>query len=176
MADTQAPVTAPATQPTPKEIDALIAEYAAAQGIALEMGAMAKEASDTAGGIKVRLTAMVETWGGRHTAKSKRLAGLHNTATTTTATRVSVDDAAVEAMRTFLSTTEQPELAEQFFVSHTSYSLVAGPDEKLKSLTMGGRLRAKIRSLLKNCFEIKTNTPSLKIEMAELKTARFRCV
>ncbi len=161
----------PPKAPTPKQVDELIAEFAAAQSNARMMAAVAATAADTAGDIKVRLTAMVEQWGGRHTEKSKRLTGLHNTATTTTATKVSIDDAAVEKLRGYLSTTEMPELAEQFFVAHTSYSLVSGPDEKLKSLTMGARLRTKLTGMIKSCFSIKTNTPSLKVELAELKPA-----
>jgi hypothetical protein len=162
---------APPLAPTPKQIDALIAEYAAAQNKAAALGAVAKLSSDAAGEIKVRLTAMVEQWGGRHTEKSKRLAGLHNTATTTTATRVSIDDGAVETFRAYLGTTEMPELAGQFFVAHTSYSLVSGPDEKLKTLTMGARLRTKITGLLKGCFQIKTNAPSLKVECTDQQKA-----
>lgn len=157
------------TAPTPKQIDRLIAEYAAAQSEAAGHAAVAKTSSEAAGEIKLRLTAIVEKFGSRHTEKSKRLAGLHNTATTTTATRVTIDDAAVEKLRGYLATTESPELVEEFFVPHTSYSLVSGPDEKLKSLTMGARLRTKITGLLKNCFEIKTQNPSLKVELAELK-------
>jgi hypothetical protein len=158
-------------QPTPKQVDALIAEYAAAQSKAAELGAVAKLSSDAAGEIKVRLTVMVERWGGRHTEKSRRLTGLHNTATTTTATRVSIDDAAVETLRRYLGTTETPELAGEFFVAHTSYSLVSGPDEKLKTLTMGARLRTKITGMLKGCFQIKTNAPSLKVDCVEPATA-----
>jgi len=155
--------------PTPKAIDQLIAEYALAQSEAVAMGAVAKLKSDAAGEIKIRLTAMVERWGGRHTEKSKRLTGLQNTATTTTATRVSIDDAAVEKLRFYLGTTETPELAEEFFSAHTSYSLVSGPTEKLATLTMGARLRGKISGMLKCCFDIKTSTPSLKVDVAELK-------
>ena len=160
------------TAPTAKQIDALIAKYSAAQTSADALAATARISGAAAGEIKVELTAMVEKWGGRHTEKSKRLAGLHNFATTTTATRVSIDDAAVEKLRGYLSTSETPELAQEFFAAHTSYSLVSGPDEKLKSLTMGARLRTKITSMLKGCFQIKTFAPSLKVELAELKALR----
>jgi hypothetical protein len=163
--------TAPETAPTPKQIDELIAEYAAAQNEAAALGAAAKLLSDKAGEIKASLTATVERWGARHTEKSKRLAGLRHLAQTTTATRVSIDDAAVEKLRAYLGTTETPELAQEFFVAHTSYSLVSGPGDKLKTLTMGTRLRTKITGMLKGCFTIKTSAPSLKVELAELKPA-----
>src|ERR1039457_4211637 len=87
----------PAIAPTPKQVDALIAEYAAAQSEAAALGATAKIFSDKAGEIKIRLTAMVEQWGERHTEKSRRLAGLNgNTATTTTATPTVIVPAAVD--------------------------------------------------------------------------------
>jgi hypothetical protein len=155
--------------PTAKQIDALIAKYDAAQSDAARSQAVTNEFSTAAGEIKVELTAMVEKWGGRHTEKSKRLTGLHNFATTTTATRVSIVAAAVEKLRGYLGTTERPELAEEFFEEHTTYSLVSGPAEKLKSLTMGARLRTKITLMLGACFEIKTFSPSLKVELADLK-------
>lgn len=150
--------------PTPKQIDALIDEFAKAQSVAMATAAIAKTDSAAAGEIKVRLTAMVEAHGFRHTEKSKRLIGLHNTATTTTATRVSVDDGAVEELRTYLGKQDIPQLSERFFVAHTTYSLVSGPQDVLKTLSLGKRIHEKISSLLGLCFQIKTNTPSLKIE------------
>jgi hypothetical protein len=157
--------------PTPKEIDKRIAEYSAAAAEAAALYEVADKSGAAALVFKAGLTALVEKWGGRHTEKSKRLQGLHHKATTTTGTLVSIDAAAVEKLRVYLGTTETPELAGEFFTAHTSYNLVKGPDKKLESLTMGARLRTKIKAMLKGCFEIKTKTASLTIEMAELKPA-----
>jgi hypothetical protein len=164
-----APEIEPETRPTPQQIDQLIAKYAEAQAEAASYSATAKIAGDAAGEIKIRLTAMTEKWGGRHTEKSKRLAGLHNTATTTTGTLVSVVADKVEKLRVYLGTTKTPELAGEFFVEHTTYSLLKGPGEKLKTLVMGTRLRTKITGMIAACFDIKTKTPSLKVELAELE-------
>ena len=155
------------TAPTPKEIDALIREFAAAQSEAAALGATAKVLNEKAGEIKVRLTAMVEQFGVRHTEKSKRLAGEHNTATTTTATRVAIDDEAVERFRAYLGKSELPELSGKFFREVISYSIVAAPAEVLKTLTLGARIRTKITALLGLCFQIKTNNPSLKVDVVE---------
>jgi len=163
--------TAPEARPTPKQIDELIAKFAQAQSIDVAAAAGLKTMTDATSVMKTELTAMVEKWGGRHTEKSKRLTGLHNFATTTKATRVSIDDEAVEKLRGYLGTSKRPELAGEFFMAHTSYSLVSGPDEKLKTLTMGARLRTKITAMLQGCFKINTNAPSLKVELAELKPA-----
>jgi hypothetical protein len=159
------------TAPTPKQVDKLIAEYATALAIAVAQAEAALVFTDAAAELKVSLTAMVERWGGRHTEKSKRLAGLHNTATTTTATTVSIVAAAVGKLREYLGTSATPELAEEFFEAQTTYSLISGPTEKLKTLPMPARLRTKITRMLGACFEIKTKNPSLKVELAELKPA-----
>jgi hypothetical protein len=155
---------APAKAPTRAQVDALVNEYAKAHSEAMAVGTAAKVAQGLADEVKGRLVTMVETYGFRHTEKSKRLAGTHNTATTTTATRVCIDDEAVETFRTYLGDRELTELAGRFFVAHTSYSLVEGPAEVLKTLSLGKRIREKIASLLGLCFKIKTNAPSLKIE------------
>jgi hypothetical protein len=153
--------------PSAKEVDKLVEEFAAAQLVASTAGEAFRAANELAGEVKARLVAMVEAHGFRHTEKSKRLAGLHTTATTTTATRVSIDDAAVEHFRGYLAACEFPELAKQFFVAHTSYSLVQGPGEVLKGLELAKRVRTKIAALVGLCFQVKTNAPSLKIDVAE---------
>lgn len=128
------------------------------------LAAVARLKSDAADVIKGELVAMVETFGARHTEKSKRLKGLHNTATTTTATRVSIDPTAVETFRAWLDTRELAEISGRFFVEQVTYSLVEGPQEVLKTLSLAKRIRTQVESLLGRCFQIKTNAPSLKIE------------
>jgi hypothetical protein len=150
--------------PTPAQVDALVSRYAEAKQEADALAAVAKLKNEAAGEIKAELVAMVETFGARHTEKSKRLAGEHNTATTTTATRVSVDDKAVEELRGYLLKQEMVEICGRFFVAHTTYSLVEGPQEVLKTLSLAKRIRDKVASLLGLCFRISTNAPSLKIE------------
>jgi hypothetical protein len=157
--------------PTPGQIDELIAKYSAARSDAEALYTVADVSGAASLEIKVRLTALVEKWGSQYTEKSKRVIGLHHKATTTTGTRVSIVDEAVEKLRAYLGTTKTPGLASEFFREHTSYSLVKGPTEKLATLTMGARLRAKITLMLGCCFKIDTNAPSLKIELAELKPA-----
>lgn len=153
--------------PTKKKIDELVNEYAKAQNEATAAKTAASVAAGLADAVKVRLVAMVETFGVRHTEKSKRLYGLHNFATTTTGTRTSIDDEAVETLRTYLQKEDLLEISGRFFVAHTTYSLVDGPQEVLKTLSLGTRIRNKISSLLGQCFQIKTNAPSLKVETVE---------
>lgn len=154
--------------PTPEEIDTLIANYAEAQGEAMAIGAVAKLKLDAAGVLKAQLTATVEQWGARYTEKSKRLAGAHHTATTTTGTRIAIDPAAVAQFKDYLDSAELPDVVERFFLAHTSYSLVDGPTEVLRTLDLGKRIRAKIAALVGLCFQVKTNAPSLKVDVAEL--------
>ena len=157
--------------PTPRQIDALIAKYSDARTRDDALDATARILGAAAGEIKVELTAMVEKWGGRHTDKSKRLEGIHNTATTTTGTLTWIDAAAVEKLRLYLGKTETPTLAKEFFEEHTTYNMVKGPAGKLKTLTMGARLRTKLTAMIGLCFKIYTKAPSLKVELAELKPA-----
>jgi hypothetical protein len=175
--------------PTPKQIDALILEHAAAQadlqsggaikklpgesaadlGVRLkaweaEAGGIRKAALIVAEDVKGRLLAMVAAHGLKHTEKSVRLSGEHNRATVTTGTRSEVQPGAVDNLKAYLDKSEIPELAGRFFIEHISYSMVAGPSEVLKTLTLGARIRTRMTSLIALCFENKTNSPSLKIE------------
>jgi hypothetical protein len=154
----------PSSAPTPQQIDALIERFATAKREADSLLAVARLKSEASDTIKAELVAMVETYGARHTEKSKRLKGAHNTATTTKATRVSIDPAAVETFRAWLQERELAEISGRFFVEQVTYSLVEGPQEVLKTLSLAKRIREKVESLLGLCFKINTNAPSLKIE------------
>lgn len=156
--------------PTKKKIDDLINEFAQAQNQATAAKTAATVAAGLADEVKGRLVTMVETFGVRHTEKSKRLYGVHNIATTMTGVRTTVDDEAVEELRTYLSQEQLRELSGRFFVAHTSYSLVEGPQDVLKTLSLSTRMRNRISSLLGLCFKIKTNAPSLKIETVDPET------
>lgn len=152
-------------RPAPRWIDALIAEYAELQAVALEASTVAKAKAASADQIKARLVTLVETFGDQHTEKSKRLKGVRHSATTTTATRVSVDDTAVDTFRQYLAQSAQPELAPMFFTERTTYQLVGSPDKVLAGLSIGGRIRTKIVSLLQACFQVRTSAPSLKVDV-----------
>jgi hypothetical protein len=166
MTTTAQPVPAEfATAPTPKEIDALVRDYAEAQAAVQAAARVMKTASVAQDQIKARLTLLVESFGLRHTEKSKRLTGLHNFATTTTGTRVSIDQTAVTSFKTYLDSSQRPELVDRFFSAHTSYSLVEGPADVLRTLDLGKRATTRIASLVGLCFKILTNAPSLKIDL-----------
>lgn len=156
--------------PSKKKIDKLVNEYAEA----LRDATAAKTAAKIAAGIaemkETELTGIVQAFGVRHTEKSKRLYGLHSFAMTTTGTRTTIDDDAVETFRTYLEKKELIELSGRFFVAQTTYSLVEGPQEVLKTLDLATKIRDKISSLLGLCFKIKTNEPSLKIEIVQPET------
>lgn len=155
--------------PTRAQVDALVNEYARVQGDATAASTAAKVAQGIADEVKERLVVMVESFGYRHTEKSKRLAGLHTQATTTTGVRTTIDDEAVETFRRYLEKKELSEIAGRFFVEHVSYSLVQGPQEVLQTLSLATKIRDKVTSLLGLCFKIKTNAPSLKIVTAVME-------
>jgi hypothetical protein len=150
--------------PTPTEIDALVREYTASAAAVAFASGMLSTANKAQGEIKLRLIALVENWGFRHTEKSKRLLGAHSTATTTTGTFLSVDAAAVNAFKAYLDSSKMPNLSTRFFSAHTSYSLVDGPVDVLRTLDLGKRVATKIASMVGLCFKISTKAPSLKVE------------
>jgi hypothetical protein len=150
--------------PTPAEIDALVREYAAAAAAVAFATGMLGTANKAQAEIKARLIALVESFGFRHTEKSKRLLGAHSTATVTIGTRISVDSEAVTTFKAYLDSSDMPNLSERFFSQHISYSLVDGPADVLRTLDLGKRVAKKIASMVGLCFKVSTNAPSLKVE------------
>jgi hypothetical protein len=157
------------TVPTPKEIDELIAECAAARKKAVAEKAVAKLSSEAADVIEARLTAMVEQWGVRHTEKSKRLTGLNgNTATTTTATPTVIVPEAVDKFLIFLRAKSMARLLGHFFKRQVVYSMVAAPAEVLRGLKLSDTIRETLTPMVAMCFEVKKNAPGLKVDYTEL--------
>jgi hypothetical protein len=150
--------------PTPAQIDALVREYSASAAAVAFATGMLGTANKAQSEIKARLIVMVEGFGFRHTEKSKRLLGAHSIATTTTGTLLSVDAAAVNTLKAYLDSSDVPQLTERFFSAHTSYSLVDGPADVLRTLDLGKRMATKIASLVGLCFKVTTKAPSLKVE------------
>jgi hypothetical protein len=156
--------------PTPAQIDALIGEYAEAQQAAIAMKTAQQVAQEAADRIKVRLVEWVETFGRKHTEKSKRLDGIHNKATTTTAVTTTTDPQAIDTLHQYLEKQELVELEGALFQKHVTYTLVASPREVLAKVSLAGRIRAKLTALVDHCFRTTTKAPSLKIEVAEIST------
>lgn len=155
---------AAAAVPKPKEIDALVFEFEAAQKEAAAARAIASVAGSRESEIKGRLIAMVESFGFRHTEKSKRLQGLRTIATTTVRSSFVVDQAKVGEFKTYLDSSQDPELIDRFFSKNISYSLVDSPTEVLKKLSLGARAMKKISEMLGLCTRITMSAPSLKID------------
>jgi hypothetical protein len=177
------------TPPTHKQIDALILEYAAASADFQSSGNVKRLAGESAAelgvrlaawddandstqaaaqlvvlDVKARLVAMVAAHGARHAEKSMRLSGDHNQATVTRGTQAEIQPDGVAELKAYLDKIKIPDITKMFFTERISYSLVAGPAEVLKTLTLGSRTRIKMTALVASCFKIKSNAPALKIE------------
>lgn len=151
--------------PTPAEIDSLAREYASTSAAVAFATGMLGTANRAHSETKVRFIAMVEAFGFRHTEKSKRLLGAHSIATTTTGTLLTVNGTAVTTFKEYLDTCgHTPALTDRFFQAHTSYSLVDGPADVLRTLDLPKRIATKIASLVGLCFNVTTKAPSLKVE------------
>lgn len=154
--------------PTPQQVDELIAECAAARKTAAAEKAVAKLSSAAADAIDDKLTAMVEQWGGRHTEKSKRLAGLDgNTATTTTATPTVIVPEAVDKLFVFLKVKAMARYLGHFFHRQITYSIVAAPAEVLEKLKLSDTIRETLTPLVAMCFKVTKNAPGLKVNYTE---------
>jgi hypothetical protein len=150
--------------PTPAQIDAAVREYAASAAAVAFATGMLDTANKAQREIKARLISMCESFGFRHTEKSKRLLGAHSIVTTTIGTMLSVNGTAVTELKNYLDASDVPQLTERFFSAHTSYSLVDGPADVLRTLDLGKRMATKIASLVGLCWNVTTKAPSLKVE------------
>lgn len=150
--------------PTPQQVDALVKKYHDAMATAATSAAAAAVDSKAVDEVKGQLLELVQSHGFRHTEKSKRIAGLHGWAQATTGTRITVDTEAVDKFHAYLNKINLPGISGRFFIAETTYRLVDGPSEVLKTLDLGTRIHNKVASLIALCFKVKTNAPSLKVE------------
>lgn len=154
-----------AVKPPAEEIDALILKFGILDAVATGIAARAKNARADADAVKPEVIALVDLWGGKHTEKSKRLAGDHNTATVTRGTRTDSVPEKIDELKACLDKSGVPQLTERFFQEHVTYSLVNGPGEVLKTLELKKKFREKLQAMLNACFKINPNNPSLKVEV-----------
>jgi hypothetical protein len=150
----------PISQPTPEWIDRIITEYLRAQE-------RVREAETIADNWKKSLTSLVDHHGHvpPHAEQSKRLAGRHNVATLTRGTTVSVNEPSVTQFLAYLSEQGYADLFPRFFAAQTKHVLVEGARDVLKTLKLARRVEEKIASLFGKAFDVKSKSPSLKVEL-----------
>jgi hypothetical protein len=149
-----------AMPPSPEEIDGLVADYEYAQKIATG----AKEDLDAA---KERLIFFADNFGHRpaHAEQSIRLSGRHNTVTVTRGTTVTVNDRAVDDLQVFLSHNSLMSILPRLFGRQTKWVLIDGARDVLKTVSLPQRFENKLLSLFGRCIDVKTKSPSVKIEV-----------
>ncbi|MFP5268477.1 MAG: hypothetical protein ACLGQU_14080 [Acidobacteriota bacterium] len=152
--------------PAPRQIDALIEEYAALQSSLLQQRDVQRSLQEKCDERKAKLLEWIEAYGVHHTGKSCRLHGLHHSAVATTATLVQVDEAACDAFRGYLEKTLPEGAAERFFTRQVSYHIVKGPDEVLRTLELPARIRNRVSELVRACFRVTAKAPSLRVDLA----------
>jgi hypothetical protein len=133
-------------KPTPAAIDAKILAYDDAKKQTELAQVAAKAKAEMSDGLKAALTQLVESFGSRHTDKSKRLQGLLHSATSTTGTMTTVDDSAVENLRSRLKALG---LDASFFSERVTYQLVQAPREVLAGLDVPKKIREELAGF--NC-------------------------
>lgn len=158
-------------QPKPQAIDDLIFRYSVLKTAVDAASVVKTKAEADMGVLKAEVIALVQSFGAKHAEKSKRLKGLRNTATITTGTKTTLLDAFVEKFRQYLLKLATPDVYKMFFTAITTYQLVASPAEVLKSLNVPAKVRTRLKVLLAQCFEVTSNAPSLKVDVAETANA-----
>jgi len=148
------------TPPTLDQIDEAIALYE----VAKVNQKAAKKVVDDAEEAVVK---MVDSFGHspEKAERSKRLEGRRNVATVTRGTTISIDETSVLGLRSYLFDQKLEGLFPLFFAPETSHKLVAGAKDVLKKFKLQERVEQKIASLFGRTFDVKTNSPSLKVQV-----------
>ena len=151
-----------ALPPTPDEIDAEISFYNNAQECL-------KAAQKTADDYKARLVFLADAFGKTpaHAEQSIRLAGRRNTVTVTRGTTVTVNEPAVHDLELYIygNLGVKSGIFQQLFATTTKHTLVEGARELLKKLSLPRRTEEKVLSLFGRCIDLKSKSPSVKVEI-----------
>jgi hypothetical protein len=162
--------TAPATPaeqpklPTPQAIDAMCMAVDTAAAAADKAAAELKDA-------KAPLLTLVRLYGSvpETAPRTKRLLGTLYVADSTVNTKTEIVDASVAALRTKLKDHRKSALFAQLFESVESFALQKNAAELLK-IGIGGlpeSQQTEILTLYAQCFNAKTNAPSLSVDLIE---------
>jgi hypothetical protein len=125
---------------------------------------------------KALLLNLIETYGyvPPNAEKSRRLDGVEMVATMTVGSSVEVKSDPVTKLQLRLSHFKKPRVFKQLFSKTIKYSLVkdASTSLKLAIQTLPAEAQAEILVLFTSCFEVNTNTPSLKVETVAVIKAK----
>lgn len=144
--------------PSAEQIDGYIAQYE-----------YAKKASDEAKAAldieKDKLVFLADHFG--HPApgadQSIRLAGLRNAARITRGSSVVIDEPAVLELQK--ATKSLPALFACLFSSQTTHKLLKDARKALLAVQVPQRRHEKLLAMFGKCFDVKTNAPSVKVEV-----------
>jgi hypothetical protein len=144
--------------PSPEQIDGHIADYEAAK-------AEAEKAKERVQDAKKIIVFLADNFGHRAQGaeQSVRLAGVRNAALVTRGSTVVIDEAALLELK--LAVDPLPGIFELLFAAQTTHKLLKGARTALLSLCIPKRKHEKLLSLFGKCFDVKTNEPSLKVEV-----------
>jgi hypothetical protein len=144
--------------PTAEQIDRHIADYQ-------QRKAEAEKAQEFVDDAKKILVFLADHFGHRpaHAEQSLRLQGLRNAAVVTRSTTVVVDESAVIELQK--ETLDIPAIFPRLFAVRIKHTLIEGARDVLKALDLPRRKHEKVLALFGKCFDVKTNAPSLKVEV-----------
>ena len=158
------PADVPDFAPPSKElIDTTCAEYDSA----LRMFQAAKELLDE---HKERIVLLVDRYGyaPAGSEQSMRIDGNLATATITRSTTTTVNTAAANDLDLYLCTrSETAAIFNRLFARTTKFTFVEGAADALKTVALPARVSAKVAELFGKAISVKTNAPSVKVQLLE---------
>ncbi|MBN9614218.1 MAG: hypothetical protein BGO25_05715 [Acidobacteriales bacterium 59-55] len=160
----------PRSAPTPREIDALVETFEKVR----DKAELADEAYQNA---SLELIDLVNTFGfvPAGAESSVRLQGAITVLTVTTGSSVTVKDSEVGKLKGAMDANKLGDLFSRMFTAHSKYKLVKGAATQLHVAQLPQRLADKLTQLYARCFDVKTKSPSLKIDrLADAKKPRAK--
>jgi hypothetical protein len=125
---------------------------------------------------KALLLNLIETYGyvPPNAEKSRRLDGREMVATMTVGSSVEVKSDPVTKLQLRLSHYKKPRVFKSLFSKTIKYSLVKDASVSLKIgiTSLPAEAQAEILALFASCFEVNTNTPSLKVDTVSAVKAK----
>lgn len=151
------PAKALISPPTPAEVDKLAILYAAQKEKVLQATLAQRAAAEELERVQKQCVELVTKFGSSHAEKSRLLHGLKWELMGTFGTSTSVDAAALESLRTFLTANKQTRLLKRLFESTTRWALKSTARAEI----LKDDVSTKVRALFAACEVTKDRSPSI---------------
>lgn len=148
------------TRPAPQFIDAEIQAYE-------NMRNLVEHQKTILDDTKQRLLHLIRQFGYPvpGSEQSRRIEGKLHSAIAVTSNSVTVNTAAATELELALAHIGRQDLFPNLFVRQTKFALVEGASDAIRTAAIPGRLRDKIEGMFGKSFDVRANSPSLKVKL-----------